>query len=127
MILPPTRKSGVSKWLLSSAPGSDRASARASSAVMGRDLHMDRQMNRERRALAVDTLDSQVAAHQSTEVPADRQPEASPAVLAARRCLGLGERLEQAPELLLRHPDPRVRHRERDVLPLPLGEGWGEG
>src|SRR6187402_3429749 len=59
----------------------------------------------EGRARAVDALDGQVAAHQVAEVAADRQPEAGPAVPAPGRCLGLGERLEQPPELLFGHPD----------------------
>ena len=71
-----------------------------------------RQGDGERRALAVGAGDSQVAAHQPAEVAADRQPESGPTVLAPGGGLGLGERLEEPPELLLRHPDPGVGDRE---------------
>ena len=63
----------------------------------------------------------QVAAHQPAEVAADRQPQPGPAVLAPGGRLGLGERLEQPPELLLGHPDPGVGDGERQpVVRLPL-------
>src|SRR3954451_9322194 len=45
----------------------------------------------EDRALAVDAGDGQVAAHQSTEVAADREAEAGPTVRAPGRGFGLGE------------------------------------
>ena len=53
-------------------------------------------------------LDGDVAAHHLAEVAADHQAEAGPAVLPAGRAVSLGERLEQAAELLLGHADAGV-------------------
>src|SRR5262245_21860363 len=87
----------------------------------------ERQPYRKGGALAVDALDGQVAAHQAAEVAADREAEASPAVLTPSTRFRLGERLEETAELLLRHPDTGVGDREGDLTPQPpLLRGAGE-
>src|SRR5688572_980702 len=62
-------------------------------------------------ALFKDAGNRQVAAHQSAEVAADRESQPGPAVLPTGAGFGLGERLEQPPELLLGHADVRAVQR----------------
>ena len=52
------------------------------------------------------------AAHQLDQLARDRQAQAAAAVLAGGRAVGLGEGLEQAPDLLRAHADAGVGHRE---------------
>ena len=87
------------------------------SVARSRLRYESRQPHRERRALAVGALDRQIPAHQSAEMPTDRQPQPGPTVLAPGAGLRLGERLEQPPQLLLGHPNPRIRHRKDNVTP----------
>ena len=70
----------------------------------------------ERRALAVDALDGQVAAHQPAEVPADGQAQPGPAVLGSGASLGLGECLEETAQLFLGLPDAGVHNGEREPV-----------
>ena len=58
-------------------------------------------------------VDRDVAAHHLAEAPADREAQARAAVLARRRGVGLGERLEEPAHLLRRHADAGVGDRER--------------
>jgi hypothetical protein len=55
--------------------------------------------------LAVDALDGQIAAHEAAEMAADGEAQAGPAVLAPGGRFGLGDRLEQPPELRLGNAD----------------------
>src|SRR6476620_3072532 len=77
----------------------------------------------ERRAPAVDTGDGEVAAHQPAEVAADREAQPGPAVPGSGAGLGLGERLAQPAQLLLRHPAPGVRDRKSEEALAPDGRG----
>ena len=54
-------------------------------------------------------VDAQVAAEQAGDLAADREAEAGAAVLAAGRAVGLLERLEDQPLLVLRDADAGVR------------------
>ena len=60
-------------------------------------------------------LDAHLPAHHPHEPAADRQPEPGPPVLARRRGVGLGERLEDRAQLLLGDPDPRVLDGKPDL------------
>src|SRR6187549_2494363 len=70
--------------------------------------HRMRHPHRERRPLAVDAGDGDVAAHHAAEMARDGEAQAGPAVLAPRARFRLGERLEQPGELLLGHANARV-------------------
>ena len=67
-----------------------------------------------------DARHGHVAAQHPGEAPRDREAQAGAAVLAGRRGVGLGERLEKLGDLFLRHADARVRHGDLDPrLPFP--------
>ncbi|ABS26438.1 hypothetical protein Anae109_2236 [Anaeromyxobacter sp. Fw109-5] len=76
------------------------------------------QQQREGAPLAGLALDLDRPAQQPRDLAADGQPQAGPAVLAARGAVGLLERLEDEPLLVRRDADARVRHRERDRVAL---------
>jgi hypothetical protein len=71
-------------------------------------LHDPRQPDREGRTAAGLTRDRDVASHHLTKPFADREPEASAAIFTSRRCVSLGEFLEQPAHLLLRHANAGV-------------------
>ena len=73
-----------------------------------------RQVQRERAALAGRARQLDLAAEQSRQFAADRQPQARAAVLAAGRAVGLLERLEDDLLLLRRDADAGVADAERD-------------
>ena len=79
--------------------------------VLGR-LVRGRQEERERAALADFALDVDLAAEQSRDLAADREPEAGAAVTAARRPVRLLEGLEDQAELVLRDADSGVHDGE---------------
>ena len=72
------------------------------------------QEERERAPAARRALHADLAAEQARDLAADRQSEPGAAELAARRPVGLLERLEDELLLVLRDPDPGVAHGERD-------------
>ena len=51
---------------------------------------------------------------EASDLPADGEAEARPAVLAARAAVGLLEGLEDDLLLFRGDPDPRIRHRDRE-------------
>ncbi len=69
---------------------------------------------RERAADARLARERDLAPEQAHEVPADRQAEAGAAVLARRRAVGLGERLEHRRLQLLLDADPGVADADRE-------------
>ncbi len=73
-------------------------------------------------ALALDTLHPDLAAHQLCQLFRDRQAEAAAAVLAGDRGIHLGELAKDQLELVSRHADTRIEHREaqEDVLSVPF-------
>ena len=80
----------------------------------GRAGVRERQVERERAALARNALQAYLAAEQLRELAADRETKARAAMLARRAGVGLLERLEHDPLLVERNADARVVHRERD-------------
>ena len=68
-----------------------------------------REEEREGAALARRALGADLAAEQARDLAADREPEAGAAVAAARRAVGLLERLEDQPQLVGRDADAGVR------------------
>ena len=58
--------------------------------------------------------DAKLPAEQASNVPADRQPQASAPEFAAGACVGLLERLENNPQLVGGDADARVDHGEGD-------------
>ena len=74
----------------------------------------ERQVQRERAALARLAAEADLAAEQGRELAADREAEAGAAVLAARAGVGLLERLEDQLLLLGRDADAGVGDHERD-------------
>src|SRR5262245_30152826 len=89
--------------------------------MIRRLLDRDRQPDREGRALAVGALDGQVTAHQPAEMPADGEAQPGAAVLTPGTGFRLGERFEEAAELLLGHADPGVRDGESDEWRVTSG------
>src|SRR5262245_3758289 len=76
------------------------------------------QADGEDRAAAERTLDGDFSTHRSTQALADRQAEASAAVLAHRRTVGLSELLKQFPELRLSYADAGVGHlKDQPIAP----------
>src|SRR5262249_34898555 len=80
-------------------------------------LHRDRlerrrQEERERAALARLALHMDLAAEQACDLTADREAEARAAVAAARRAVGLLERLGDQAQLVVRDADAGVADRE---------------
>src|ERR1700759_3337460 len=73
-----------------------------------------RQIQRELTAGADFALDPQLAAEQTRDLAADREPEPGPSVFAARPAVGLLEWLEDDPLLVARDPDSGVAHPEAD-------------
>ena len=76
--------------------------------LCGTDAQPEREI--ERRADARLAFEPDATAHQLHQPAADGEAQAGAAVLARRRHVGLGERLEQLRRLLVRHPDPGVAH-----------------
>jgi hypothetical protein len=70
-------------------------------------------------------LEPETAAHHLDELRRDGETEAGAAVSARRRRVGLDERPEDLPPLVLGHADARVSHRaaEQHVVVAPLGNG----
>src|SRR5580693_3788878 len=82
------------------------------------DLGVDeRQEERERAALAGGRDELDLAAEHARDLPADREPEAGAAVLAAGRAVRLLERLEDDLLLVGLDADARVADGERDGAP----------
>src|SRR6185369_15362736 len=75
------------------------------------------QVERERAPLTRRALDDDLAAEQTRDLAADREAETRAAVLAARRAVGLLERLEDEALLVARNADARVLDEEADDLP----------
>src|SRR6266511_2972212 len=75
-------------------------------------LERRRQEERKRAPVADRALDVDLAAEQPGDLAADRQPEADTAVTAARRSVGLLERLEDEPQLVVKDADTDVYDRE---------------
>ena len=105
-----------SRAIGASAPAAD---ARAVAAVGPRVVQ--RQVERERAALAVDAGELDLAAEQHGQLAADGQAQAGAAVLARGAGVGLLERLEDEPLLLRRDADAGVLDGEGDDL-LGLAE-----
>ena len=68
----------------------------------------------ELRADALFADEADFAAHHLGQLFGDRQPQPGAAVLARRRCIGLGELPEQEPFLVRRDADARVLHGEAE-------------
>ena len=85
------------------------------SAVSGARV-VQRQVEGERAALAVDAGEADFAAQEHGQLAADGQAQAGAAVLARGAGVGLLERLEDEPLLLGRHADARVLDGEGDDL-----------
>ena len=96
------------------------ASAARPSCAVGPGV-VQRQVQRERAALAVDAGQPDLAAEQHGQLAADRQAQAGAAVLARGAGVGLLEGLEDQPLLLRRDADAGVLDREGDHL-LRLAE-----
>ena len=75
-----------------------------------------RQPHREGRARTGAARDGDVAAHHLAEDLADGKSEARAAVFARGGCFGLRERLEESCQLLWRHADAGISHREGDQV-----------
>src|SRR6478672_8093494 len=75
---------------------------------------VDRERQRERAADAGLTLDQDVAAQQTGEVPGDGESEAGAAVLAMSAAVRLPERIEDDVQLVRWNADPRITHSEGD-------------
>ena len=80
---------------------------------------MQRQVEGERAALAVDAGQPDLAAQQRRQLAADGQAQAGAAVLARGAGIGLLEGLEDEPLLLRRDADAGVLDGERDDLLRP--------
>ena len=97
-----------------------------------------RQLHRKRAPLPWRAHEANFAAQQAGQLTADRQPQASAAVLAARAAVGLLERLEDDLLLVRRDTDAGIRHGDRHhrgsavqvvvvVAPTILGGFHGQG
>src|SRR5207248_7115197 len=97
-------------------------------------LHLARQKQRERRALADRAFERDAAIEHAGQPPADGQPQTRARVLSRRRVVGLTEILEDALAIVGRNSDPRVDDGDRDLVtwsgqvlrPDLHGALWGE-
>ena len=101
------------------ARSADALAADAASPCAVRAGVVQRQVERERAALAVDAGEPDLAAEQHGQFAADGQAQAGAAVLARGAGVGLLEGLEDQPLLLRRDADAGVLDREGDDLLAP--------
>ena len=98
------------------APSADGTSACDATAPLSVAGVVQRQVERERAALAVDAGELDLAAEQHGQLAADGEAQAGAAVLARGARVGLLERLEDQPLLLRRDADAGVLDGEGDDL-----------
>src|SRR3989454_5667786 len=93
--------------------GGLRGGCRLTRSLFARRLVGERQVKRERAALAGGAADPDFTAEQASQLAADGKPQARASILAAGGAIGLLERLKNAVLLVRRNPDAGVDHGER--------------